>query len=102
MAQPTGRSHVSFQQTILLRMQGAIMRFALAGGMLAAALIAGAPAMAADMPLKAAPPPVLAPTWTGTYIGINGGWGSGTSRQSLAPPASPRPGTTVSAAACSA
>jgi len=61
------------------------MRFALAGGMLAAALIAGAPADAADMPLKAAPAPVIAPTWTGTYIGINGGYGWGTSRQSTFP-----------------
>src|SRR5262245_39825501 len=39
-------------------------------------------ASAADMPLKAppAPPP---PTWTGMYLGINGGYGWGTSRQSL-------------------
>jgi outer membrane immunogenic protein len=40
----------------------------------AVALVAGT-AFAADMPVKAppmAPPP---PTWTGTYIGINGGYG---------------------------
>jgi outer membrane immunogenic protein len=36
------------------------------------------PALAADMPVKAAPPPVyVAPiyNWTGFYIGANGGWG---------------------------
>src|SRR5260370_20689108 len=34
-----------------------------------------APAMAADMPLKARPAPLMAPawSWTGFYIGINGG-----------------------------
>jgi len=54
------------------------MRFAVASGLLVAALVASAPAVAADMPLKAPPAPVVAPTWTGTYIGINGGWGWGT------------------------
>ena len=42
------------------------------------ALGMGAPASAADMPVKARPPaPVLAPIydWTGFYIGANGGWG---------------------------
>ena len=36
-----------------------------------------APALAADMPVKAAPP-VVAPiySWAGFYIGANGGWGS--------------------------
>jgi outer membrane immunogenic protein len=38
---------------------------------------------AADMPVKAAPLPVPVATWTGTYIGINGGYGWATSRQSL-------------------
>jgi len=36
-------------------------------------------ANAADLPLKAAPPaPIAAPTWTGWYVGINGGgvWGN--------------------------
>ncbi len=45
------------------------------------ALLIAAPlsgAAAADMPLKAPPPAPVAPTWTGTYIGINGGWGWGT------------------------
>jgi outer membrane immunogenic protein len=60
-------------------MQGADMRFAFAGGLLMAAMVASAPAVAADMPLKAPPAPVIAPTWTGTYIGINGGYGWGTS-----------------------
>jgi outer membrane immunogenic protein len=46
----------------------------------AVALVAGT-AFAADMPVKAppmAPPP---PTWTGTYVGVNGGYGWGTSNQ---------------------
>jgi outer membrane immunogenic protein len=47
-------------------------------GALIAALAAGS-AGAADTPLKAAPAPFYAPTWTGTYIGINGGYGWGTS-----------------------
>lgn len=35
-------------------------------------------AYAADMPLKAPPPPAPPPSWTGFYIGINGGGGWGT------------------------
>jgi outer membrane immunogenic protein len=40
------------------------------------ALGAAAPASAADMAVKAPPPPVVAPiyNWTGFYIGANGGW----------------------------
>jgi outer membrane immunogenic protein len=40
------------------------------------ALSAAAPASAADMAVKAPPPPVVAPiyNWTGFYIGGNGGW----------------------------
>ncbi len=36
-----------------------------------------APASAADMAVKAAPAPIVAPiyNWTGFYIGGNGGWG---------------------------
>jgi outer membrane immunogenic protein len=41
------------------------------------ALGVSAPALAADMAVKAAPPPVVAPyyNWSGFYIGANGGWG---------------------------
>jgi outer membrane immunogenic protein len=41
------------------------------------ALGMSAPASAADMAVKAAPPPVVAPiyNWGGFYIGGNGGWG---------------------------
>jgi len=50
---------------------------------MALALVAGT-AFAADMAVKAPPQPVApaVPTWTGTYIGINGGYGWGTSNQS--------------------
>jgi hypothetical protein len=37
-------------------------------------LFAGS-AYAADMPLKAPPAAPVAPTWTGWYIGVNGGGG---------------------------
>ena len=42
------------------------------------------PAMAADLPVKA-PPPVLAPlpTWTGFYLGLNGGYSWGRSSREL-------------------
>ena len=48
-----------------------------------AALISffGTSAFAADMETKAPPPPVSPPVvmnWTGVYLGINGGWGGGT------------------------
>ena len=41
------------------------------------ALGMAAPASAADMAVKAPPPPYVAPIydWTGFYIGANGGWG---------------------------
>ena len=45
----------------------------------AVALVASAPAWAADLPVKAAPPAVIAPTWTGLYLGANVGYSAGTS-----------------------
>jgi outer membrane immunogenic protein len=45
------------------------MKRLLLAGLAFSALIM--PAMAADMPLKAPPPP---PTWTGLYWGVNAGW----------------------------
>ena len=41
------------------------------------ALGMAAPAVAADMAVKAAPVPYIAPmyNWSGFYIGANGGWG---------------------------
>ena len=44
----------------------------------AAAICLSAPAMAADMPVKA-PPAVVAAVynWTGLYVGVNGGWARG-------------------------
>jgi len=54
------------------------MRNLLGKGLVLASLAIGAPAVAADLPLKA-PPPMVAPafSWTGLYIGVNGGgaWG---------------------------
>jgi outer membrane immunogenic protein len=50
-----------------------------------------APALAADMAPRytKAPPPVLAPvyTWTGCYVGVNGGWGWGRNNSFLRPSA---------------
>lgn len=49
----------------------------LATGGLFALFGMAAPASAADLPVKAPPPPVVAPiyNWSGFYIGANGGWG---------------------------
>jgi hypothetical protein len=45
---------------------------------IAAAAFGGAPAFAADMAVKAPPAPVAAPySWTGFYLGIEGGGGFG-------------------------
>src|SRR5436305_245666 len=57
-------------------------RFILAG--IAAMLTAPLAAQAADLPQPSfkAPSGIIAPSiasWTGWYVGINGGWGSGTS-----------------------
>jgi outer membrane immunogenic protein len=49
----------------------------------AVALVVGTTAFAADMPVKAAPMAPPPPTWTGTYVGLNGGYGWGTSRISV-------------------
>jgi outer membrane immunogenic protein len=71
-------------------------RFAL---VIASALLIGSAgaAMAADMPVKAPPPPVLVDSWTGFYVGLNGGgtWGS---EHSTAAPADP--GTTAFFSPC--
>jgi outer membrane immunogenic protein len=45
-----------------------------------AALAGSSSSFAADMPLKAPPPPPIY-DWSGTYIGINGGWSWAQSRQ---------------------
>jgi len=46
-------------------------------------------ASAADMAVKAAPVPYVAPmyNWSGFYIGVNGGWGSSRNRYELTGPA---------------
>jgi outer membrane immunogenic protein len=52
------------------------MKRALILGAALIAMIAG-PAVAADMPVKAVPPPPVLPSWTGTYVGLQVGteWG---------------------------
>jgi len=40
---------------------------------------------AADLPMKAPPMVAPVPTWTGCYIGANGGWGFGKSNDRLGP-----------------
>jgi outer membrane immunogenic protein len=35
------------------------------------------PVVAADLAVKASPDPVVAPSWTGFYFGVHGGWGWG-------------------------
>ena len=48
------------------------------------ALMTGGAAMAADLPAatvyKAPPPVVVAPSWTGFYVGVNGGVSVGRNR----------------------
>jgi outer membrane immunogenic protein len=61
---------------------GLAMNKLVLGSVALTAMIAG-PAMAADMPLKA-PPPVPVFSWTGCYIGIQGGYGAGSSRHTSA------------------
>lgn len=46
----------------------------------AIALLTTSSAIAADLPVKAAPVVVEAPLWTAFYIGAHGGWGQGRSR----------------------
>jgi outer membrane immunogenic protein len=56
----------------------------LAIGILAATALSGS-ALAADMPMKARPLPVVAAyNWTGCYIGVNGGWKGGRFRDESA------------------
>jgi outer membrane immunogenic protein len=56
--------------------QGVIMKKLLLGSFVLALTMGGGAAIAADMPLKAPPPPVVW-SWTGCYVGIEGGgaWG---------------------------
>jgi outer membrane immunogenic protein len=48
-------------------------------------VFAGSPAIAADMPVKARPAPVMAPVWnwSGFYLGLNGGYSWGRSSRDL-------------------
>jgi outer membrane immunogenic protein len=59
-----------------------VMKKFLLGSLALVAMISG-PATAADMPLKA-PPPIPVFSWTGCYIGIQGGYGWGQSKHTSA------------------
>jgi outer membrane immunogenic protein len=54
------------------------MKKVLIGSLVALATAGGSAAMAADMPLKAPPVPVF--SWTGCYVGVEGGYAWGHSR----------------------
>ena len=54
------------------------MKKLLIGSLVALATAGGSAAMAADMPLKAPPPPAF--SWTGCYVGVEGGYAWGRSR----------------------
>src|SRR5256885_17228464 len=58
--------------------ENAMKKFLFATVGIAALLGVAAPASAADMAVKAPPPPVVAPiySWAGLYIGGNGGLGT--------------------------
>ncbi len=64
------------------------MKKLLAGGIGAAVLMAVSPVVAADMPVKAIPVPIVVPfSWTSCYIGVNGGLKWGRFRESVDTPA---------------
>jgi outer membrane immunogenic protein len=68
--------------------QGDIMNSRIALAVASALLVGSAgAAIAADMPLKAPPPPVPVYNWTGCYVGINAGWKGGRFRDSADTPA---------------
>jgi len=51
------------------------------------------PAFAADMPTKAPPPPPAGYSWTGFYLGLNGGYGVGRNASNTTNFTNPPPGT---------
>src|SRR5215510_2798348 len=55
------------------RATGVIMKRILFGSMALIALGLSAPAMAADMPVKAPPPPPVVWNWSGVYLGAHAG-----------------------------
>lgn len=58
------------------------MKRSVLASILVAAAITSSPGMAADMPVKA---PAVVPSWTGLYIGINGGYGWGRAKLVTSP-----------------
>ena len=52
-------------------------RLAFAAALAAASAAFAPPVVAADLPFKAPPDPVVAPSWSGFYFGVHGGWGWG-------------------------
>jgi outer membrane immunogenic protein len=55
----------------------------------ALATLIGTPAFAADLALKAPPPPAPVASWNSCYIGVNGGYGWGTGDPQLRPSSDP-------------
>src|SRR5215470_14029438 len=57
----------------------------------ALAIMIAAPAMAADMPVKAPPLPAPSYNWVGFYVGVNAGYAWGSSRFTTDPNCPPTP-----------
>ena len=71
------------------------MKKLIIGSLAVIAISAAAPAQAADMPMKAAPRPILVSSWGGWYAGINGGYGWGDPDAIVNPSGAPLPAGTV-------
>src|SRR5258708_14762416 len=72
-----------YDRSGLMDRQGVVMNKLVLGSFAVAMTMGGSAAMAADMPLKAPPAPVVF-SWTGCYVGIEGGgaWGRSKHTQS--------------------
>jgi outer membrane immunogenic protein len=69
---------IQFEQFCIGTMKSILIAKRILIALVALATLAGTPALSADLPLKAPPPPPVA-SWTGWYAGLNGGYGWGNS-----------------------